>query len=240
MDMLQLQSKYTKKISKKYTDILSPKCVLEIRTLNTALSVIEKVIDIPFEKFSMSLYFYIQSIDMMEFTRAYEAELELAAANPERFISHLHRFYNEQALKIKKDSLYSDFFELYYRAMRIRLDQSHNSIENDVIDAYMNLLIQQSEYLRPDKYKFTEYLVGISSSNQLLTYPDPYYDFDYPSLILQYGHTKSKYTLTFSEVKMVYAKYNYEIDSLFDLEVLTNEVRGYTIMYPIGWTRFKS
>ena len=58
----------------------------------------------------MSLYFYCHDVGMKEFTRVYEAQLELAGANPEKFVSGLHRFHNEMALRIQKQHLYDNFF----------------------------------------------------------------------------------------------------------------------------------
>ena len=58
---------------------------------------------IPFEELAVSLYFYCQDVNMAQFTRWYEAQLELAGANKEKFATGLHRFFTETAKKIQKN-----------------------------------------------------------------------------------------------------------------------------------------
>ena len=84
MEDLQTKStRWWRRIYKNSKGKSLPMTLLQTRTLSTAVEVLDWVSEIPFEKLSMSLYFYCQDVGMREFTRAYEAQLELAAANEE-------------------------------------------------------------------------------------------------------------------------------------------------------------
>ena len=73
--------------------------ILRCRTMQTASSVINSLQDIPFDKLSYTLYLITNDIRMDNFIRLYESQIEMAVANPERFVSELHKFF----LKMKKE-----------------------------------------------------------------------------------------------------------------------------------------
>jgi hypothetical protein len=125
-----------------------PVITIQRRTLSTASEILDTIRDIPFEKLSMSLYFYCQDVGMAQFTHAYESQIELAGANPDKFVFGLHEFYTRMASKIRKEDLYDLFFEFYYRCMKMRFKSSNEKIDDKVMIAYQNLLIQQLEYMR--------------------------------------------------------------------------------------------
>ena len=135
MDKLEQTTAWWKKLNKKLEGKPQPMQILQKRTMNTALAVLENLDGIPFTKLSMSLYFYCQDLKMSEFTHQYENQLELAGANPDKFVFQLHKFFNEISVKIKKEDLYSDFFEFYYRCVRLRLEHENKAIEDQVIVA---------------------------------------------------------------------------------------------------------
>lgn len=76
------------------------------RTMNTAIAVRCGVEKIPFEELTKNLFFFCSDLRTKEFTRLYEAQIELASINEEKFIKGLHKFYNETAIRIKKENLY--------------------------------------------------------------------------------------------------------------------------------------
>ena len=84
-DIQKMSDAWWRRITKKAKGKPLPVIILQTRTLSTATEILEWIKDMPFEKLSMSLYFYCQDVGMKEFTRAYEAQLELAGANPEKF-----------------------------------------------------------------------------------------------------------------------------------------------------------
>ena len=144
-DMDEMSRIWWRHITKKSKGKPMPVVTLQTRTLSTAVEILDDIQTIPFEKLSMSLYFYCQDVGMKEFTRAYEAQLELAGANPEKFALCLHRFYNEMALKIQKENLYDNFFEFYYRCLKLRIRNENEKVDATVSTAYQNILIQQMD-----------------------------------------------------------------------------------------------
>ena len=183
MDTIQLEALKTqwwRRIRKNGKGRPQAATILQLRTLSTAAEIIDWMDKIPFEKISMSLYFFCKDVGMAAFTRAYESQLELAAANPERFGSGLHKFYAEMARKIEKEDLYDLYFEFYYRCVKIRIRAMKGEVNDLVTTAYQNLLIQQLEYLRPDKYDLTRFVAGRKTTGELLLRKETFPNYDLP------------------------------------------------------------
>lgn len=176
----EMSKTWWRHVTKKAKGKPLPVITLQTRTLSTASEILDLIQNIPFEKLSMSLYFYCQDVGMKEFTRAYEAELELAGANPEKFALGLHKFYNEMSLKIRKEDLYDNFFEFYYRCLKLRIRNENEKVDASVSTAYQNLLIQQMEYMRPDKFNFHTFIAGRKTTGEIITRVDPFPTFDLP------------------------------------------------------------
>lgn len=157
-----------------------PVITLQTRTLSTAVETLANIHDIAFEKLSMSLYFYCQDVGMKEFTRAYEAQLELARADSEKFALGPLQFLNKMASSIQKQNLYDNFFEFYYRCVKLRLRNEDENVNAKVSTAYQNLLVQQMEYLRPSKFDFRSFIAGRKTIGEIMTREDPFPNFDMP------------------------------------------------------------
>ena len=100
--LLEKSFSWWKKLNKKIEGKPQPVQVLQKRTMNTAIATLEDLINVPFSELSMSLYFYCQDLQMTQFTKLYESQVELVVANPEKFVFQLHSFFNEISTKIKK------------------------------------------------------------------------------------------------------------------------------------------
>lgn len=206
---------WQRKLDKKIRSQPQPLQILQRRTISTAHSVVEGIENIPFEKLSMNLYFYCQDAQMNKFTRQYESMVELASIDPEKFAFSLHKFYNELSIRIKKEDLYDEFFELYYHCMRKSMQPS-GQLDQAVLEAYTNLVIQQVEYLRPDKFDFTQRLCGRKTTGELLTIRDTLPQFDLPSyeyrLLAEKGINPDLIEL--------YRKHGMRVNDLADIEAL--------------------
>ena len=177
---------YWKWITKKLGDDMSPPAIIQRRTVNTACTVLSTIHGIPFSKLSSSLYFFCSDVEMQEFSRQYEAQLELAGAAPEKFVKGLHSFYNRISNKIKKDNLYADFFDFMALCVRMRVERHGDpSMEAEVLNCYMSLLLQTIEYLRPEKFNFKTVLCGMKTTGELLTTADHFPLLDIPSYRLE-------------------------------------------------------
>ena len=176
----EMSNAWWRRITKKSKGKPLPVIILQTRTLSTAVEILTNIQDIPFEKLSMSLYFYCHDVGMKEFTRAYEAQLELAGADPEKFALGLHQFFNKMANTIQKQNLYDNFFEFYYRCVKLRLKNENENVNATVSTAYQNLLVQQMEYLRPSKFDFRTFIAGRKTTGEIMTREDPFPNFDMP------------------------------------------------------------
>ena len=170
----EMSNAWWRKITKKSKGKPLPVIILQTRTLSTAVEILTSIQEIPFEKLSMSLYFYCHDVGMKEFTRAYEAQLELAGADPEKFALGLHQFFNKMANTIQKQNLYDNFFEFYYRCVKLRLQNENENVNTTVSTAYQNLLVQQMEYLRPSKFDFRTFIAGRKTTGEIITREDPF------------------------------------------------------------------
>ena len=211
-DIRKMSDTWWRRVTKKANGKPLPLIILQTRTLSTAVEILEWIQDMPFNKLSMSLYFYCQDVGMKEFTRAYEAQLELAGANPEKFAMGLHRFYNEMAHKIQKENQYDLFFEFYYRCVRLRIRNEDEKIDATVSTAYHNLLIQQLEYLRPNKFDFRTFVAGRKTTGEILVREDPFPTFDLPIYELRNAFEQGKKFENAEEhLYEMYRKAGYEI-----------------------------
>ena len=229
-DVYELGTPYWKWLNKKLGGNLGPAAVLQRRTLNTVCQVLYIIQDIPFEKLSSSLYFFCTDVEMQEFSRLYEAQLELAGAAPDKFAKGLHRFYNEVSIKIKKENLYADFFDFVSLCGKMRAKYADNPrVDNSVIDCYYSMLLQNLEYLRPDKFNLNYVICGMRTNGELMLREDVLSNFDTPTYIIhdaaRNGKIKSqKEMLDFMEREFAKAGYPH-IRSMEELDALSNADR---------------
>ena len=190
-DIRKMSDTWWRRVTKKANGKPLPLIILQTRTLSTAVEILEWIQDMPFKKLSMSLYFYCQDVGMKEFTRAYETQLELAGANPEKFAMGLHRFYNEMAHKIQKENQYDLFFEFYYRCVRLRIRN-----EDEKIDATVS----------------TTFVAGRKTTGEILVREDPFPTFDLPIYELRSAFEQGKKFENAEEhLYEMYRKAGYEI-----------------------------
>ena len=172
-------------LDKRLGGSLNPMAILQRRTMNTVCAVLENLRGIPFSKLSSSLYFFCADVESREFTRLYEAQIELAGAAPEKFAKGLHKFFNEISSKIKKNALYEDFFDFVALCARMRVQVTDPGIDISVINCYYDLLLQNLEYLRPVKFDLSSFLCGQKTSGELITTEDCFPYFDVPSYVIE-------------------------------------------------------
>lgn len=207
------------------------------RTMNTAIAVRCGVEKISFEELTKNLFFFCSDLRTKEFTRLYEAQIELASINEEKFIKGLHKFYNETAIRIKKENLYQEFFEFISLSMRVRGERIlANGARDDekfaVIDAFQSLLMQQLEYLRPNKFDFSVVLCGQTTDGELMTVKDTLPDFDVPGYEIQDAPYSGKKISSHAEMEeficATYRRHGFQVHTFEDVEALFNEDKIYT------------
>lgn len=203
-----------------------PMQILMRRTMNTACSIIGSIEGIPFSKLSYTVYFFCKDMPTQEFAQLYESQIELAGANPERFVKQLHKFYNDISAKIKKENLYSTFFAFLAASIRIRNTMKFDAEATEVINCYQCLLLQNLEYLRPNKFDFSSVICGLATDGEtILTTNDFLPNLDSPSYDLEEmqmaGKIRTREELELM-VKPTYAKYGLHAADLSDVNRLNS------------------
>lgn len=187
--------------------------IRKTRTKATAMTILNLVKEIEIDTLIESLF--IQSDD--EFTRKilkdYEGQLLLAKLKPEEFKRDLNVFYANMARYIKKNNLIKNFLILYYMVFK---NQNENALKDNVVfKLYMNIIPQQIDYFG----KKEEMICGVDSKGKVILMKDPYPYLDYPPFII----SKNKQHVTIDNLKKVYAKFGYTINSSKDISLLFNE-----------------
>jgi len=177
----EIANRYLKWVDKKAASKPAPVAKMMKRTNGTAMSVLTELDGVPFEELSSSLYFICQDLKAEEFVHRYESQLELAGANQDAFVRGLHKFFNDTARFIKDNDLYAEFFEFVSLCNRIRYENRWNvqgTTRQKVMDCYQSLLMQNLEYMRPNKFDFSVVVCGLDSRGELMVTPDAYPEID--------------------------------------------------------------
>lgn len=204
---------YWKWLDKQIQNKPDPVKTIMRRTMNTATTIISTIADVPFEKLTASLYFFCQDIKIKGFTRLYESQLELAGANPEKFAKGLHKFYNETTVYIKKENLYQQFFDFLALTMRARSMRLTVPEDDLVMNCYQSLLLQNAEYLKPNKFDFSVVICGQSTAGELLVVDDIYPTLDKPAYEIERSIRDGKYKTNkemIADIEPIYSKYGYK------------------------------
>ena len=162
---VETEKRYYKRMQKRIAGKPPPVQIIMERTFNTACLVLRSIHSMPFSKLTKVLYFLCKSLPHREMARQFESLLELAGANPERFVFGLHPFYNDFVAMVRREKRYEELFSFIGSAVRIRIENP-SLADADIADAYVNLLLQLTEYLRPNKLNLESFVYGISSSGK--------------------------------------------------------------------------
>jgi hypothetical protein len=151
-------------------------------------------------------------------TREYEKQIELAGANPERFVFQLHSFYNAISSKIRKGNLYAELTDFMGTYLELAHKQSAD-VNKDVVDAYVNLLMQTMEYIRPDKFEFKQSVIGVTTDGQPICAPQLYHDWDLPGYEIEAGIESGRISRdeALNEMTRAYEKYGYALNTIEDV-----------------------
>jgi len=152
---------------------------LRERVNGCVIRVNELIQGIPFEKLTAAVFLFCQDMKTEQFVHKYEAQIELAGANPERFANELYDFFIQMAKEIKENNLYQEFFEFLGLSTKIHSKETDPQSEKErTLRAYMTLLLQQLEFLRPSQYDLSTIVCGITTTGEIMMTPDFCPDFE--------------------------------------------------------------
>lgn len=225
----ELSQKYEKRYMKKYEDKPESVMLIASRTFSTAVHVLTLLENIPFEVITKSVYVYCKDTQFQKITREYEGQLELAGANPERFIFELHSFYNKVSAQVKKNRQYSEIAEFLSAYMRIQHTTTDVNVNRNIAFAYTDLILQTLEYLRPDKFDLRQCIIGVSTNGEPLVGKQHAPFSDIPALKLK-EMMKRKIKFTSQEhlrqvISKLYAEQGIDVQTEEDLSVLEHTQR---------------
>ena len=172
-----------RRIDKKYSD--DPSYVIRKRVANTAGDVIKIVNDLSFSELATDVYLICDEVGYKFFSSKYRNVVEFAKLHPDKLCEQLYKYFRDIARQIKKENLMQDFFmfmSVFAEATRI------STKHREIFLAYMDLLSEQTEFLRPDFFNYNQLVAGITTDNEILTINDPFPNLDLPV----YELTKSR------------------------------------------------
>lgn len=156
------------------------------RTSGTAITVVDKLRKVPADSVRLFLNVYLDGEEVYtELIRLYEKELIEARMYPDSFADGLYQFYMNTARHIRKNEEIDLFFGMiaFVEDQHI-VDQS--SDEYAVNAAFMDLLLQQSEFLKSNTLNCTSIVAGITTDGlTTLEIDDPYPKTDLPMYELE-------------------------------------------------------
>lgn len=163
------QTRYMRLLEKRIVKSPEISKIIQRRTLRSAMAVIRCLDGLDFTDFSHTLFFLCANSNATEFNRIYQAQLELALIDEERFVKDLHKFYKDTAKKIIDENLYSTYFQFRSFFCLRRYTYNDTPRQRAVAEAYMDLLLQQGEYLRDDLNKV---VAGITTDGEPILVDD--------------------------------------------------------------------
>lgn len=174
-----LVDKYAPVWDKKYRSKGESIWVFQRRTLSSACQVATTLHDMDFGKASTFLFHLVrESEECKPIIEAVSSQVELAMANPDKFIKGYHQFLQGLTKPIKKNKDYA----LYFKAIAYAQECVHSGLSIDrnverndsVLYAVIDMLMQGSEYLKPQEFDIVNNIVGISTENEPIIIRDPY------------------------------------------------------------------
>lgn len=166
-----LVDKYVPIWDKKYRSKGESIWVFQRRTLSSACQVATTLHDMDFGKASTFLFHLVREAEECKpIIEAVSSQVELAMANPDKFIKGYHQFLQGLTKPIKKNKDYA----LYFKAIAYAQECVHSGLfidgnvecNDSVLYAVIDMLMQGSEYLKPQEFDIVNNIVGISTENE--------------------------------------------------------------------------
>lgn len=184
--------------------------MLKVFTSATANVIYKNLHDIPMEDIFTDIFVVLKTDNLKYLNKEYEKALLLSVVDFKRFESSLHEFYTDMAKQIKDKKMVWDFYELCFQIYKQLDKKSHSPI----VDAYKDLLMQQSTYIVGNAAKS---VYGVKSNGELLYMDEPR---DNIAIInYEFSQYVDKNGLNYLYMVDLFRKYGYkEVKTIFDTE----------------------
>ena len=206
-EILELAEASHRRIDKKYAN--DPSYVIRNRVVNTATDLIRKVNNLDFSDLATDIYLICDEVGYKFFSSKYRNVIEFAKLHPEKLFDQLYKYLRETAREIKKENLLQEFFMF----MSVLSEATRISIEHrEIFLAYLDLLGEQTEFLRPNVFNHNQLIVGITTEGEVLTINDPFPNLDLP--IYELSKSRKKGNEAVAVMEKACRKYGYRFDDL--------------------------
>ena len=218
--ILDLSEAAHRRIDKKYAD--DPSYVIRKRVVNTATEVIRKVNDLAFSDLATDIYLICDEVGYKYFSSKYRNVIEFAKLHPEKLVDQLYKYLREIAREIKKENLLylreiareikkENLLQEFFMFMSVLSEATRISIEHrEIFLAYLDLLSEQTEFLRPNVFNYNQLIVGITTEGDVLTINDPFPNLDLP--VYELSKSRKKGTEAVAVMEKACKKYGYNFD----------------------------
>ena len=160
---------YIYSIDKKYMPQGDRIYIRRKRTANSALAIIDKLRKFKPEDININLTVDGYSNPIVSL---YQDKLREARLNPLSFADGLYQFYMNTGRRIKTDHVEGLFLEI------IAYVDEHR--EYEIFNAFMDLLMQQMEFLKSDTLDYNLLLAGFTTDGEPIEIQDPLPRIDFP------------------------------------------------------------
>jgi len=202
--------------------------ILLNRTFGSALSIYTRTLDIPTETFTKELDAFAYTVEPHDIAEMYSSQIKLVKADPDKFIFGLHRFYKEVMRKVREERRYFDLAHFMASASK-QYYYSRDKRLYDIINAYLDMVLQTTEYFKPSGANLEVNTYGISTSGDLLLGPCPYPYSDLPSMELTNLMEQSNHKMTREAINTYimkrYQELGIPINSLQEVEIFEQTQR---------------
>ena len=179
MNSYDYTDKYYSRFLKKIEGKPAPVRLIMERTFHSAVWVLETIDGLNASEIKSATNLFVSKLKNREFALIYRAQLEIAWNDADSFLFGLHSFYNNLAIKIKKEHKERAIADFISEVMRYHVG-NNLSAYNKAATAYINMMLQTMEYLRPEKFNFEKSIYGIDNEGKFLLGPCPFPYSDVP------------------------------------------------------------
>ncbi|MBO6229465.1 MAG: hypothetical protein J6O50_02780 [Ruminiclostridium sp.] len=219
-------SEHYRALDRKYYHKGIPILILHRRAATTAFSVIWTIKNIDVADLLLTGYFMIKDIRFYELARKYENMLELAKINKEQFLKQIYGFYMQSATVIRKDGLFKRFLEFisfFQNDDRAYTDE----VTCSVYRAYIDLLLCQCEFLKPNKFDVNKMTAGVTTDGVPIETNSAYMGSDAALIELEHDIFARKTFDPNRDFGKYFAKYGYNVTDVDSASLLATECRNY-------------
>ena len=204
-EILDLGEAAHRRTDRKYAD--DPSYVIRKRVVNTATEVIRKVNNLAFSDLATDIYLICDEVGYKYFSSKYRNVIEFAKLHPEKLFDQLYKYLREIAREVKKNNLLQEFFMfMSVLSEATRISKEHR----EIFLAYLDLLSEQTEFLRPNVFNYNQLIVGITTEGDVLTINDPFPNLDLP--VYELSKSRKKGTEAVAVMEKACRKYGYSFD----------------------------